>query len=244
MMSVEFLFSKKEQEFSNDILITGFHGIGTTGFISIKYLIEKLSAKKIGSILTDYMPPFISTTEEGKILLPFEFYRKEKYVFFMPRFQPYRKEQREFAKAFVEWSIQNHFKKAILIGGLDARLKKNDNDKLRIVATSDYKEKHEITSSILEKGLFVTGPLALLLALYEINNFPAVALLPYAESSRGDPLAAASAINAINAITDLSIDTTQLVHDAEKIEQNLEEMVSQTKEETTEDEKGNKHIYI
>ena len=242
-MELEFIISEKKN-FKNHTLITGFHGIGTTGFITMKYLINQLDAKKIGTIISEFLPPFI-TTKDGKLSLPFELFQEKENILLTPQFQPYRHEHRKFAEKLVDWSIESEFNKAILIGGLDTRLKKNDGDKLRVVATSAYLEKYKPNYPILEEGLFVTGPLALILTFFEIKNFPAIAILPYAESSRADPLAASAAIEAINEITNLNIDSSQLIQDAELIEQNLQEIVTQTKnQQEDEKEHGTKRLYI
>ncbi len=242
-MTIDFIINGN-RNFKDNTLITGFHGIGTTGFIGIKYIADQLQAEKIGTIISEFLPPFI-TTKDGKLSLPFELYQNEENVLLIPQFQPYRHEHRIFAEKLVDWSIQSKFKNAILIGGLDARLKKNEDDKIRFIATSSFLESTQYDLPLLEDGLFVTGPLALILTYYEINNFPAIAMLPYAESSRADPSAAAIAINKINEITNLNIDTAKLIQDAEIIEQNLQEIITQTKEQSVEDkEHGTKRLYI
>lgn len=232
------------QNFKDNILITGFHGIGTTGFIATKYIVNELNALKIGTILSEYQPPFI-TTRNGKISLPFELFKYKNIVLLVPQFQPYRNEHKAFAEKIVNWTIQSKFSKVILIGGLDSRLKKNENDILRIIATSSFLEENIIDLSILEDGLFVTGPLALILTYYEVNNFPAIALLPYAESTRADPLAASKAIDVINKIAYLNIDTEKLIQDAEFIEKNLQDVLIQTKEQEIDDKsQGNRRLFI
>jgi uncharacterized protein len=243
-MSLKFVLPEKIN-FQNNILITGFHGIGTTGFIAMKYLINQTKAEKIGTIISDLLPPFITTKDE-QISLPFELYKKDNYLMLIPHFQPYRQEHRVFSEELVNWTIENGFNKAILIGGLDSRLKKNDSDKIRVVATSKYLEQKDEKLPILEDGLFVTGPLAMMLTFYEIKKFPAIAILPYAENSRADPLAAANAIEKINSLTNFNVDISSLISDAELIEKNLEEIATQTKEQTESDKKeqGSKRLYI
>jgi uncharacterized protein len=232
------------QNFKDNILITGFHGIGTTGFISTKFLVNELEAKRIGTILSDHQPPFI-TTKDGKISLPFELFQYNNTVMLVPQFQPYRHEHRAFAEKIVDWVIQSKFKKVILIGGLDSRLKKDESDVLRVIATSAYLNENQIDQPILEDGLFVTGPLALILTFFEVNNFPAIALLPYAESSRADPLAASKAVNLINKITNLNVDVEKLIQDAELIEKNLQDIITQTKDQDIEvKEQGNRRLFI
>lgn len=232
------------ENFKDNILITGFHGIGTTGFIAIKYIVNELNAYRIGTILSDHQPPFI-TTKEGKISLPFELFKFRNIVLLVPQFQPYRNEHKAFAEKIVQWTIQSKFEKVVLVGGLDSRLKKNENDNLRVIATTTFLEKNLINYPILEDGLFVTGPLALILTYYEVNNFPAIALLPYAESSRADPLAASKAIEIIKKIVDIDIDIEKLIQDAELIEKNLQDVLIQTKDQEIDDKgQGNRRLFI
>ncbi|MEM4599986.1 MAG: PAC2 family protein, partial [Candidatus Methanomethylicaceae archaeon] len=101
--------------------------------------------------------------------------------------------------------------------------------------------KMNIDIPILEKGLFVVGPLAIMLSHFEINNFPAIALLPYANPARPDPMAAAIAIEFINKLTGLSIDTSQLISDAHKIEEEIQELLKQRQERI---KKDHKMLYI
>ncbi|HUU79697.1 MAG TPA: PAC2 family protein [candidate division Zixibacteria bacterium] len=242
-MDLQFIVDGNKN-FKDHTLISGFHGIGTAGFITMKYIIDQLEAIKIGTVISEFLPPFI-TTKDGKLSLPFELYQENENVFLIPQFQPYRHEHRTFAEKLVDWSIQSKFNQTILVGGLDARLKKNENDKIRIVATTAYLEKHNNKLPVLEDGLFVTGPLALILTFYEIKNYPAIAVLPYAESSRADPLAAAAAVETINKITNLNINVSKLIQDAELIEQNLQEIITQTKDHEIEDkEHGTKRLFI
>ncbi|MGC9777997.1 MAG: proteasome assembly chaperone family protein [Candidatus Heimdallarchaeota archaeon] len=232
------------KNFKDNTLITGFHGIGTTGFIAAKYITNELNAVKIGTILSDFLPPFV-TTKDGKLSLPFELFREKDNIILVPHFQPYRHEHKAFADKIVEWTINSKFQQTILIGGLDARLKKNEDDKIRAVATSAYLEKNKISLPILEDGLFVTGPIAIILALYEVYDYPAIALLPYAESSRADPLAASIAIKAINKLANIDVNVNKLIQDAELIEHNIQDMITQTKEQDVDEkERGTKSLYI
>jgi uncharacterized protein len=232
------------QNFKDSILITGFHGIGTVGYIATKYIVNELNAHKIGTILSDHQPPFI-TTKEGKISLPFELFRFKNIIMLVPQFQPYRNEHKVFAEKIVQWTIQSKFKKVILIGGLDSRLKKNENDSLRVIATSSFLNENPTNYPILEDGLFVTGPLALILTYFEVNNFPTIALLPYAESTRADPLAASKAIEIINEIANINVDVEKLIQDAENIEKNLQDVLVQTKDQEIDDkEQGNRQLFI
>ncbi len=211
----------------NCTLITGFHGVGETGYISVSYLVHSLNAKRIGFIDVAHPPPFIATSESG-LVTPFEVYRAAKIVLVKLEFSPHRTEESEFAKTLAHWAIDNKFKDAVLIGGLDGSLQ-SGKDGVRIVPTAGYPLKlMKMKHPTLETGLFVYGPLAVMLGEFEKRNFPAVAVLPYASADHADPKAAATAIRAISKAYGLKVDVKDLEYDAKDIEEEMDRRLQQT----------------
>ncbi|MDI9644397.1 MAG: PAC2 family protein [Candidatus Verstraetearchaeota archaeon] len=205
-------------------LVTGFHGLGATGFISVKHAVTSLNAELIGYIETDRIPPFVSM-EDRRLSLPFEIYKKENFVFVLTNVPPHPKERQAFSKSLAEWAINEGFYSSYLIGGLDSRLKPSDADKIRCTVTKKFKD--DVGIPLLEKGLFVVGPLAVMLTYFEINDFPAIALLPYANPTRPDPMAASVAVENLNRLTHLTMDVSQLITDAQRIEMEIQEFNKQ-----------------
>ena len=208
-------------------LITGFHGVGETGYISVSYLVHALNAKRIGFVDVAHPPPFVATSEAG-LVTPFEVYRAGRIVLVKLEFSPHRSEEAEFAKSISRWVMENKFKDAVLIGGLDGSLQ-SGSDGVRIVPTHTYplsgkKMKHPM----LETGLFVYGPLAVMLGEFEKKNFPAIAILPYASANHADPKAAATAIRAVSKAYGLKVDVKDLEYDAKDIEEELDKRLQQT----------------
>jgi len=248
--------------------ISGFHGLGESGYIAVNHLIEQLNAVKIGYILTDLLPPFI-TLKQGSLSLPFEIYHYENLIFVAPSFEPYRLEQRAFAKVLVDFCIECEMKAAYLIGGLDNRLissnedpdqledtslesvpaseeslneptDKDDTDKsdevkdeeflsdlFRVVRTAVFAPPEDLDFDLvdLDEGLFVTGPLALILMYFELNNFPAMAILPYAERNRPDPNAGSVALEVLNHLLEIDVDLSELEEEASNIESDIQRML-------------------
>ncbi|MEM3754913.1 MAG: PAC2 family protein [Candidatus Bathyarchaeia archaeon] len=216
----------KGRKFHNCTFITGFHGIGETGYIAVSYLVHALKSKRIGFIEVSRPPPFITTYENG-IVTPFEVYRKNNIVLAKFEFSPHRSEESEFVKELAKWVVKERFKDAILIGGLDESFRMGNGD-MRIVPTKAYLPKVKyFDSPLLESGLFVYGPLAIMLSEFEMRNFPAMAILPYASPNRADPRAAAIAIKKISKVYMLNVDTSELEKDAEEIENEVDKRVKQ-----------------
>ena len=211
----------------NCTLITGCHGGGETGYISVSFLVHALKADRIGFVDVAHPPPFVATSDSG-LVTPFEVYKAGKIVLVKLEFSPHRTEEAEFARTLARWVVDNGFRDAVLIGGLDASLKSGP-DGMRIVPTQSYplrsmKMKHPT----LEAGLFVYGPLAVMLGEFEKRDFPAIAVLPYASANHADPKAAATAIKSIAKSYRLKVDVKDLEYDAKDIEQEIDKRLEQT----------------
>ncbi len=238
-MNIEIIL-KRRVDLEGKIFITGFHGIGYTGYIAVNHIIESTKAELLGYVTTEQYPPIVSL-DENRVLTPYELFMYKDFILFLPRFQPPPSEQNDLMKILTEWTVKNRFKEAILIGGLDSKLKAGE-EKLRVVPTSQFKMNNKLELKKLDRNLYVVGPLAILLAYYEIRDFPAIALLPYAQRGRPDPLAAATAIQVINQLYDLDISTEQLIKDAKQIEQEIAQLKEQ--EEKVQREPGSLAMYV
>ena len=238
-MNIEIIL-KRKVDLEGKIFITGFHGIGYAGYIAVNHIIESTKAELLGYVTTEQYPPIVSL-DENRVLTPYELFMYKDFILFLPRFQPPPSEQNDLMKILTEWTVKNRFKEAILIGGLDSKLKAGE-EKLRVVPTSQFKMNNKLELKKLDRNLYVVGPLAILLAYYEIKDFPAIALLPYAQRGRPDPLAAATAIQVINQLYDLDISTEQLIKDAKQIEQEIAQLKEQ--EEKVQREPGSLAMYV
>ena len=72
----------KDYDFTDYTLITGFHGIGACGFITVRHIIETLNCERIGFIETEMLPALVSL-EKDKLVMPFELYAYEKNLIFL-----------------------------------------------------------------------------------------------------------------------------------------------------------------
>jgi uncharacterized protein len=204
--------------------ICGFHGIGEVGFLSTAHLTRALNAERVGFIKSDMLPLFVSMENET-LVLPFEIYSysPKNLVFLVPRFQPHQSEQWGFVDRLADWIIKSEFSEALLLGGLDASFKE-DEEEMRCVPTSAYEPMIEKWSiPLLEEGLFVAGPLALLLAGLEMKDTAGIGVLTYATRGRPDPRAAATMLEKINTVYDLNVSVDLLLEESKEIER-LEKM--------------------
>ncbi|MEM0458205.1 MAG: PAC2 family protein, partial [Sulfolobales archaeon] len=103
----------------NPILITGFPGFGATGYITTKYIVETLRLKRIGFIITRFMPDTISIEPEIRFSFPHEIYSDQEGKLFVLVNQavPPPVDKDAFAETVVKWAYKNNFSEMILVGG-------------------------------------------------------------------------------------------------------------------------------
>jgi len=210
--------------FKDCTLVTGFHGVGETGYIAVSFLVHALKAKRIGFIRASRPPAFVSTSRKG-LITPYEIYRDRNLVLVKLEFPPHRSEESEMPRALAQWALKEKFQDALLVGGLDANFK-NGNHDLRVAPTKAcVRRAKKLGIPPLERGLYVYGPLAVMLTEFEMSSFPAMAILPYADSSRSDPRAAAIAIKNLATLCRLNIDVSELEDYARVLEVDMDQRV-------------------
>lgn len=232
--------------------IAGWHGLGEIGYITVSHLIEDLKLKRIATIMSSGAPPFISV-QNNQLRLPFEIYGKEEFDFtvFIPHLQPYRHVQIEFSEKLSEWILkQENLEVAYFIGGVDIRLKASDNE-IQFIPTRTFLDyprlpdsfSTELKDNLLDPGLFVAGPLAIMLGYLDMSMFPAVGLLAYAQRERPDPLGAVSTIKKLNDLLNININTEKLIENAQTIEEEIKRQLAPIEEEDKSDKIASKRMY-
>ena len=208
-------------------LITGFHGIGATGYWTVKYLIQKLIAEKAVIFDSDLIAP-ISSTSQSRLVTPYEVFRKGSFAILKVEAPPYKDSEVEFFRAIGEWVTQSGFKEVALVGGLDSNLRYDDST-YRIAYTSSYKPTGELEKAkVLEDDHIIVGPVAILLNYFEARSFPAFAILAYASTERMDPRATATAVDVLSKYYGFEVDVSTLLRGAEIIESELQKAQAKT----------------
>ncbi len=174
-------------EVEGGVLVTGFRGFGLVGYLVSKHLALGLKAEKRGYIITGYMPPVVLIEEDGAGY-PFDIYyqRERRLVIVVHRANPEREVQDEYAEALASWARDMGISLAILVGGLSKDFMKPDEEYgYRWVSNKHYIGK-KLSAPVMEQGLGVIGPLALLYIHLDSHEIPSVMILPYAVAERVD----------------------------------------------------------
>ncbi len=213
------------------IFITGFHGIGLVGYISVRHLISTLPSKRVGFLELVQEPANCAYAfNTGRLTTPGELYHDETngVTLFLAYWGLPGSERAvySFVKTLARWVVMNGYEVAVLFGGLDSEARGDDPSPLRIVTTTTYKLRGYATCGAkdMEVNFFVVGPLALLLNEFERMDFPAIAILPYASKWRADPSAALVGLEFFSNCFGVKVDVEKLREIAAKYEEELREM--------------------
>lgn len=201
-------------------LIAGFHGIGATGYWTVKFLITELKAERKLFIDYDYAPA-VASQADGRIATPYEVYVSGGLSLLKAEVSPVRERENEFYKELATWMIGSGVEEVALVGGLDEGLR-NDENAYKVAMTSALARRGGLPNeSIIEEDRMIVGPVASLLNAFEMNSFPAYAILAYSNTERVDPRAAATAADFLSKKYGFRIDTRPLIKGAEVIEGEL-----------------------
>ncbi len=231
--------------------IGGWHGLGEIGYIIVSHMIHELKMERIATIMSSGAPPFISV-QDNQLRLPFEIYGNEDYNFavFIPHLQPYRHVQIEFSEKLCEWILDHkNFEIAYFLGGVDKVLKKSENQlqyipSRAILSYPRFSKTliNEIKDNLLDPGLFVAGPLAIMLGYLDVFSFPTLGILAYAERDRPDPAGAVAAVKKLNSLLQVEISTEELIKNAQVIEEAIKRQLAPM-EETNKETHSSRRMY-
>ncbi|MCE4599207.1 MAG: PAC2 family protein [Desulfurococcales archaeon] len=171
---------KKDVDFRGSVLITGFRGFGMVGYMVSKHIAFILEATKIGYIITDNLPPVVLVEEDG-VGYPFEIYHSEKanVTIIVNRAIPEREDMSMYTRGIASWAREKKFKFAVLVGGLNRDfMPENEAFRYRWIA-NDYYEGPRLDAPVMEVGLGVMGPLAMLYMYLDYYRVPSIMILPY-----------------------------------------------------------------
>ena len=232
----------KKAELNGYTFIEGFPGIGLVGPMSIGYMIDKLKMEYCGYIHSDDFPPLISI-HNSKPMPPVRLYysQKNRIVAVFAEFAIPIELNYDMSERLIDFVKSNGIAKIIsIVGvpikslglGIDAKNAETEkSDKVYGIASTESQVK------AIEKAGMVgvtegvaTGVSALLLERAVIENIDDLAILVSVDQGMIDPKYAELAVNKIDALLDLNIDTAELEKEARLVEAKVKELLKKNKE--------------
>jgi len=232
----------KKMDLNGYTFIEGFPGMGLVGPMSIGYMIDKLKMEYCGYLQSNEFPPLISI-HNSKPMPPVRLYysQKSKIIAIFAEFAIPMELNYDVSEKLFSFVKDNSIAKIVSIVGVPIKslgqgidVKKEEtekSDKVYGIAST------ETQIRVIEKAGMIpvtegvaTGISALLLERAVIENIEDLAILISVDQGVIDPKYAELAINKINALLSLNIDTTELEKEAKLVEAKVRELLKKNKE--------------
>ena len=223
----------KEINIEGGVVFDGFHGIGLTNTIAIGCFINSLKTELVGILDSPLFPP-ISVIYDAKPNFPARIYANEekKLAFFVSEAILESSAYRQIAHTILNWSNYNKCKTVISVAGRE--IEKEDRTKkehsLYVISNSPIimKELNEVGILSLKNGT-VNGIPGILLNEANWKNIDVVVFVVDVISGVPDFRTAANVTQVVSKIVpEAYCEIKPLIKEAERIENNLKMVRSQT----------------
>jgi hypothetical protein len=222
-MKETILIEKEKIKLRRPILVEGLPGLGRVGAICVRYLIEKLQAKKFAKLYSPHFPYYvIADFERGARLLCCDFYywindkpEGPDLILLVGDAQAQTIEgQYDVASKILDFAQRHGIELLITVGGFSTTEEgvvviANDCSVLRVF--------QEIGAKPSPAGSPVVGMAGLLLGLAELRGVKAACLLGKTLGHLPDVSAARSVLRILSKFLRLEIDLDDLTKEEEKI---------------------------
>lgn len=215
----------KKKSLKGYTMIEGFPGLGLVGPMAISYIIDKLGMEYIGYLESDDFPPLISIHHRIP-MPPIRVYASDKYKivtifaeFAMPMELIYT-----LSNSVYDFVKDNGVTRIFSIGGIP-KLESKDSTVFAMASTPELiKSLEKAGLKPVEEGV-ATGVSALLLTDSTMDKFPDISILVPITQNIVDPKYAEQAINSMNTLLHLDIDTKELQKEAQLVESKIQELI-------------------
>jgi uncharacterized protein len=212
-------------------LITGLPDVGLVGLVAASHIVSSLKMEEVGSIESDLFPPMI-ILHDGLPKSPIRIFANQSLVVIMAETAIPALLTRSVADAIVNWAASHNVEIMISIGGMAVQNRQDiDTPKVFAALSNKSLEKNlEGAAEVLGEG-YIVGTYALMLRKCAEINLPAITLLTQSFYNYPDPEAAAAALNALNKILNLKVESSDLLRKGEEIRLRAKDVMKRTQAE-------------
>lgn len=237
-ITVRFSENFKDKTPVDPILIEGLPGIGQVGKLVAEYMIEMLSAEKIGEINSIYFPPQVIIDENGVSRLPrnelFYYASGDRHVIFLVGdFQSTSNEGHYLlADQYVDIAEELKVKRIYTLGGFGVGHLVSEPRVIGAVNNAGLCPELEaagVTFDRDQQGSGIIGAAGLILGLSSLRGIDAACLMGETSGYLVDPMSATSVLSVLTRLIGVPVDPTQLDARAAEMEQAIEGLVKSGK---------------
>jgi len=226
-----FTFRYLERLEGLDYLILGLPDVGLVGAIASLHIIREAKMEdKVGIDSYTAFPPVV-VIQGGEAKHPMRVYVRDRIGVLITDVPIAPPALPPFASAIVQFARLQGVRMLLSVTGVGSP-SRIEAEKPRLFALANDRESEieagRIGAGKIDNGILV-GPYALILKEATRRGLSNLVVLVESFIDLPDPEAAAVAVDALNKITGLSVDTGKLLEEAEKIKLRLKELMRETK---------------
>ena len=232
------VYEIKKTVLKSPVIFAGFVGAGLVGPLSVGYMIEKLNMEEIGYLRSNHLPPS-TVFMQGRLRHPFRLYsNKEGTICAIICEIVLRIEGlHDIISTILEWAEKNGSHEIVILDGVAS---KTHDGKAFCAAEEDLCRVMESNNINMIPQGFITGVAGGLLNECLMRKIQGVTLLVKANDKGPDPLASATLVEAVNRSYHMSIDTSELRKEKDRIGNDFKEL----SEKYTEHRKVDSNMYM
>lgn len=222
-------------------LMNGLPDVGLVGVVAGSQIVSSLGMKEIGTIESELFPPLV-VLHGGVPKSPIRIYGKESLVVIIGETAIPAGVVYPIAEAIVDWASSAGAGLILSIGGMAVQNRQDIESPKVFAALSDKKLSRLLNGSaeVLGEG-YIVGTYALMLKRCAEIGLPAIALLTQSYYNYPDPEAAAAAVESVNKILGLKVNTSELLRKGEEIRLRSKDVMKRTQAEMTKINKGQEY---
>ncbi len=212
-------------------LMNGLPDVGLVGVVAGSQIVSSIGMKEIGSIESELFPPLV-VLHGGVPKSPIRIYGKESLVVIIGETAIPAGAVYPVAEAIVDWASSAGAGLVLSIGGMAVQNRQDIECPKVFAALSDKKLSKLLNGSaeVLGEG-YIVGTYALMLKRCAEIGLPAIALLTQSYYNYPDPEAAAAAVESVNKILGLKVNTSELLRKGEEIRLRSKDVMKRTQAE-------------
>jgi len=216
------VFEIKKKELKNPIIFAGFVGAGLVGPVAINHIIDKLEMEEIAVMRSKYLPPS-TVFMKGRLRHPFRFYSNPDGTICAIICEITLRMEGLYClvASILDWAAEKGSKEIVILDGVastehdDKAYCAAEEDLVRTMADKDI--------NMIPQG-FITGMPGGILNECLVREIQGLTLLAKANKTSPDSAAAATLIEALNRFYEMSIDTTELKKEGDRINSEFSEL--------------------
>ena len=214
---------KKEMDFKEPVVITGFPGMGLVGNIAAHKIAKDLNLDFVGYFDSPEVPP-IMAVEEGILYPPIRVYANENMIVIYSEVLIPQKSVYELADEIMNYIGTKNPKILINLDGITSLNPK----KTYMVSASEnmLKSMEHENIEILDFGM-AGGLAGIITVRCGDKGIPSVCLMAETNGLRPDPKGASNLITILNDMYDLDVNTEDLLKEDKEIKEKLKKLAEE-----------------